>query len=154
MPNMRSMGDVDASLTSTQSGASGRRNLMVPGKPRKNIFESLYSDKYVPMRGKVAEFLGGKPDNPAHGLHEYYMETAADEMTPFLGEPVTKGILDVVGHLNEIPSYWAQKLSGNEAFNTTQGYDFGDIQANNEGMERAFKKHRKQPMMRSMGSLL
>lgn len=139
MPNpLKGMGDVDPVFSSTQS-----RRQPLSNKPEdtRSIFERLYSDAFVPARGAVANFLGGTPDNNAHRLHEYYSEKAGETLTPYIGEGGAQTVVDIAGHLNEIPSYWAQIFSGKPGF-SQQGFDFGDIEANNAGLQRGFDRAR------------
>lgn len=138
MPKLKGMGSVDPVLTSTSSRKTDFGNPY----DKQNIFSKLYSG-LASGRNKVAEFVAGAPNNPAHELHERYMEGAAEELSPFLGETLTKGLLTGIGNANESAAGLISGILGGKGLFGTQGIDYGDMDANERGINKGLAKTRK-----------
>lgn len=132
------MGGIDPSLTSTAS----RKTEFGNPADKENLFSKLYS-ALASGRNNVAEFVAGKPNNRAHELHESYMEGAAEELSPYMGETLTKGLLTGIGNINESVAGVMSGLLGGKGFVGPQGIDYGDMDANDRGIEKGLAKGRK-----------
>lgn len=144
MPNLKhkikppaGMGDIDPVITQTSS----RKTEFGNPYDKQNIFNKLYTG-LSSGRNKVAEFVAGAPDNPANELHEAYMENAAENLSPFIGETLTKGLLTGIGNANESVAGLISGILGGKGLFGTQGIDYTDMDANTRGIEKGLAKNR------------
>lgn len=134
------IGGIDPSLTSTAS----RKTEFGNPTDKENLFSKLYS-ALASGRDNVAEFVAGKPNNRAYDLHESYMEGAAEKLSPYIGETLTKGLLTGIGNANESVAGVISGLLGGKGVFGPQGIDYGDMDANDRGIEKGLAKNRKLP---------